>query len=145
MASRTSAGTTIGIAAAPPSYDANAFGGLTYDTIGEVTDGGEFGKAFNLVTHLPLASRKTVKKKGSFNPGTMNLQLAIDEADAGQIAANAALASDNSFSFKVEDAQTGVIRYFTGVVMSFTTQIGGVDSILSGAITVEIDDEILVA
>jgi len=142
MSSRTSAGTTIGIAAAPATYDLAGFDALSFDLIGEVTDAGEYGKVFNLVTHNPLATRQTVKKKGSFNNGSVTLQLAIDEADVGQLAAKAALESDASFSIAVTK-QNGAIDYFTAQVMSFTDAIGGVDSIEGGSIQLEIDDEII--
>lgn len=139
---RTSAGTTIGIAAAPATYDLAGFDALSFDTIGEVTDAGEYGKVFNLVTHNPLATRQTKKFKGSFNNGSITLQLAIDEDDVGQIAAKAALESDASFSIAVTK-QNGAIDYFTAQVMSFTDAIGSVDSIEGGSIQLEIDNEII--
>jgi len=142
MSSRTSAGTTIGIGAAPATYDAAGFGAVSFDLIGEVTDAGEYGKVYNLVTHNPLADRKTVKKKGSYNNGSITLQLAIDEADDGQIAAKAAVDSDDSFSIAVTK-QNGAIDYFTAQVMSFTDNIGSVDNIESGSIQLEIDNDII--
>jgi len=143
MSSRTSAGTLIAIGAAPATQDLAGFDAVPdFATIGEITDGGEYGKVFNLVTHNPLATRQTVKKKGSFNNGSTTLQLAIDEDDAGQISATAALESDDSFSIRVTK-QNGAIDYFTSQVMSFTTSIGGVDSIESGTIQLEIDNNIV--
>jgi hypothetical protein len=142
MGARTSAGTTIAIGAAPATYDAAGFGAVSYDTIGEITDAGEYGKVYNLVTHNPLASRKTEKYKGSYNNGSITLQLAIDEADAGQIAANAAVGSDLSYSIQVTK-QDGSIDYFTAQVMSFTDAIGSVDNIEGGSIQLEIDDDIV--
>lgn len=142
MSSRTSAGTTIAIGPAPATYDAAGFGAVSYDIIGEVTDAGEYGKVYNLVTHNPLADRKTIKKKGSYNNGSITLQLAIDEDDAGQIAALAASDSDDSYSIQVTK-QNGAIDYFTAQVMSFTDNIGGVDNIESGSIQLEIDNDIV--
>jgi hypothetical protein len=142
MTSRTSAGTIIAIGAAPATYDAAGFGAVTVTDIGEVTDAGEYGKVYNLVTHNPLATRKTVKKKGSYNNGSITLQLAIDEDDAGQVAAKAASDSDDSFTIKVTK-QNGAVDYFTAQVMSFTDSIGSVDSIESGSIQLEIDDDII--
>lgn len=142
MTSRTSAGTSIAIGPAPATYDAVGFGAVVVTTIGEVTDAGEYGKVYTLVTHNPLATRQTVKKKGSFNNGSITLQLAIDEADVGQIAALAAADSDASFTIKVTK-QNGAIDYFTAQVMSFTNSIGSVDSIESGSIQLEIDNDIV--
>jgi len=142
MGARTSAGTTIGIGPAPSTYDAAGFGAVSFDTIGEVTDAGEYGKIYNLVTHNPLASRKTEKYKGSYNNGSITLQLAIDEADVGQLAANAAVLTDLSYSIKVVK-QDGSIDYFTAQVMSFTDNVGSVDNIEAGSIQLEIDDDIV--
>jgi len=142
MTARTSAGTQIAIGAAPATYDQVGFEAVSYDQIGEVTDAGEYGKVYNLVTHNPLADRKTKKFKGSYNNGSITLQIAQDEADVGQIAATAASDSDNSFSIRVTK-QNGAIDYFTAQVMSFTTAIGGVDSIEGGSIQLEIDNDII--
>lgn len=139
MTARTSAGTTLGISAAlPASFDEIGFDALTYTSIGEVTDiGGDIGRIYNLVTHMPLASRATVKKKGSYNSGSVTIQLAIDDDDAGQVLAEAALASDANYSFALT-LQDGTIRYFEAIVMGFPINIGGVDTITNGTITLEI-------
>lgn len=142
MVARTSAGTTVAIGPAPSTNDLAGFDAVSYDTIGEVTDAGEYGKVFNLVTHNPLATRQTKKFKGSFNNGAITLQLAIDESDVGQGAAEDAVESDLSFSIKITK-QNGSIDYFTAQVMSFTTSIGSVDSIESGSIQLEIDNDIV--
>jgi len=142
MTARTSAGTIISIGVAPATYDQAGFEAVSFDPIGEVTDAGEYGKVYNLVTHNPLADRGTKKFKGSFNNGSVTLQIAQDETDAGQIAATAASDSDDSFSIKVTK-QNGSVDYFTSQVMSFTTAIGGVDSIEGGSIQLEIDNEII--
>jgi len=142
MSVRTSAGTIVSIGPAPATLDASGFNAVTVEAIGEVTDAGEYGKVFALVTHNPLATRGTVKKKGSFNNGSITLALALDEADAGQVAARTALGSDDSFTIKVTK-QDGSIDFFTAQVMSFTTSVGSVDSIESGSIMLEIDSEIV--
>lgn len=138
MSAETVAGTTIGIsAAAPATFNAAGYGALTFSNIGEITDGGEHGREYALVTHQPIASRGTQKYKGSFNEGSKTLQLARDESDAGQVIAQAALLSDGDYSFKVT-YQGGVIDYFRAKVMSFKTSANGVDSIRSATITLEI-------
>lgn len=138
MTVRTSAGTTIGIvAAAPATFDVAGYEALTFINIGEVTDLGEFGRQYALVTHNPVGSRGTVKKKGSFNEGTMTLQLGLDTDDAGQILAKAASLSDNDYSFRVT-TQNGDIYYFRAQVMSFRVGVGGVDTITTATITLEL-------
>ena len=142
MTARTSAGTQIAIGAAPATYNEAGFVAVSFDQIGEVTDAGEYGKVYNLVTHNPLADRQTKKYKGSYNNGSITLQLAIDELDVGQIAATVALDSDDSYSIKVTK-QNGAIDYFTAQVMSFTTSVGSVDSIESGSIQLELDNDVV--
>lgn len=138
MTVRTSAGTTIKLSAGTPAtFDVTGYAALTYTALGEVTDLGEFGREYSLVTHNPVGSRGTVKKKGSFNEGTMTLQLGLDTDDAGQILAKTASTSDADYSFVVE-TQNGDKYYFQAQVMSFKVAVGGVDSITSATITLEL-------
>lgn len=139
----TSAGTTIAISASlPATYDAAGFAALTYTPIGEITDAGEYGKEYNLVTHNPLADRKTYKRKGSYNNGSMTLQMGRVPDDAGQVLLLAAQDSNASYSFKIT-LQDGTVNYFTGQVMSYRTSIGSVDQITSASVTVEVDSDIV--
>lgn len=134
----TSAGTTIGIVAgAPATYDATGYTALTFVPIGEVTDLGEFGREYALVTHNPVANRGTVKKKGSFNEGSITLQLGLDTDDAGQILAKTASNSDADYSFAVT-TQNGDKYFFRAQVMSFKVSVGGVDTITNATIMLEI-------
>lgn len=141
----TSAGTTIAISASlPATYDAAGFSavGMVYTAIGEITDAGEYGKEYNLVTHNPLADRKTYKRKGSYNNGSMTLQMGRVPDDAGQVLLLAAQDSNASYSFKIT-LQDGTVNYFTGQVMSYRTSIGSVDQITSASVTVEVDSDIV--
>lgn len=139
----TSAGTTISVSASlPGTYNLAGLSGLSYTAIGEVTDLGEFGREYNLVTHNPLGDRRTVKRKGSYNDGAVSMTLARVPNDAGQALLIQGLDSDNSYSFKVV-LQDGTIQYFTGQIMSYTTNIGGVDQITGASVTIEIDDDII--
>lgn len=138
MTVRTSAGTSIGItASAPATFNVAGYDALTFTTIGEVTDISEFGREYSLVTHNPIGNRATVKKKGSFNEGSVTIQLGLDTDDAGQILAKAAVTSDAPYYFKIT-TQNGDIYYFPALVMSFTVGVGNVDSITSATMQVEI-------
>ena len=140
---QTSAGTVLSVSAtAPATYDQAGFAALTFTDIGEITDMGEFGKTYNLVTHQPLATRRTVKRKGSFNDGALSLQLARVPDDAGQVVLQAGLDSDDSYSFKVA-LQDGEIQYFSGQIMSYTNNVGSADQINGSAVSVEIDNDIV--
>lgn len=138
MTVRTSAGTTLKISAnAPATFNVAGYSALTYTAVGEITDLGEFGREFTLVTHNPVGSRGTQKFKGSFNEGTMNLSLGLDTDDAGQILMKAASLADTAYSFEVT-TQNGDTYYFQAMVMSFKVGVGSVDSITTATCTLEL-------
>ena len=145
MASKamTSAGTTIGISAAlPATHTQAAFTALTYTEIGEVSDLGEFGREYNIVKFNPLKDRRTVKRKGSFDDGTVQVQLAKAATDAGQILLKSAVNSDASHAVKIV-LQDGTTFYFTAQVSSSTVNVGNVDQITSSTFKLEIDNDII--
>lgn len=134
------AGTTIAICATiPATFDQAGYEStdLVFTTIGEITDGGEHGREYALITHNPISTRGTRKLKGSFNEGSKTLQLAIDDDDAGQLILKTALTSDSDFSFKVSYPGGGK-DYFQAKVMSFKKAATSVDSIRSASVTLEI-------
>ncbi len=134
----TSAGTVIAIAAEQPlTFDASGYAdtGMDWTDIAEITDGGETGREYAEVTHMPLSSRTVQKFKGSRNAGEVVIQLADDWDDAGQVIAEAALDSDNDYSFRITHPG-GDITYFQGQVRSFKHAIGGVDSLRTSTITI---------
>jgi hypothetical protein len=143
MAAYTAAGSTLSISAALPLAETETgYGALTFTPIGEVTDIPEFGTVYTLVTHNPIADRKTRKFKGSYNNGSVALALARDPSDAGQSLALTALDDDDNYSFEIEFSD-GSIQYFQAKVMSYTTGTGTVDSIITSTITLEIDSDIV--
>jgi hypothetical protein len=144
MAIQTSAGSTFAIATAlPGTYDATGYNALTWQNIGEVTDIGEFGKEYNLVSHTPVAGRQMKKFKGSYNNGAIALQMARDQAtSSNQDKLKTALASDASYAFRVT-LQDGTRLYFTGKVMSYKSQVGSVDQMTGASCAIEIDNDIV--
>lgn len=148
----TSAGSTIFISAGKPAspvapapadqYTAAAYAALTYVEIGDVSEIGEFGREYNLVTFNPLAKRRTVKRKGSFNDGTISIQMARVPSDAGQTILTEAVDDDDSYSIKIL-LQDGTIFYTSAQILSYTTNIGGVDQITAATVNLEIDNDIL--
>lgn len=142
----TSAGTTIGVTStAPGAYDDNATTGLpslSYTTIGEVSDLGEFGREYSEVTFNPIGDRRTVKRKGSYNDGNISLTVARAPSDAGQTILDTALDDDASYYFNVT-LQDGTELYFAAQVMSYTTNVGSVDQITTASVTLGITDDIV--
>lgn len=125
----TSAGSTLAISATlPTSLTPTAYAVPAYTPIGEVTDAGALGRTYNTVNHNPLATRGTVKLKGSYDDGTMTVQLAYAPGDAGQALVETALTSDAFYAFKLT-LQDGTIKYFQAQVTSAPVNVGGVDSV----------------
>jgi len=142
----TSAGTTIGVTStAPGTYDDDSTTGFpasSFTLIGEVTDLGEFGREYSAVTHNPLGDRRTVKRKGSYNDGTVAMTVARVPGDAGQAELQTALDSDDSYYFEVT-LQDGTSLYFAAQVMSYTTNVGTVDQITTASVSLEITNDII--
>ena len=138
MTVHTSAGTRLSLSAdAPASFDSTGYEALTYTAVGEITDLGEFGREYSLVTHNPIGTRGTQKFKGSFNEGTMNLTIGLDTANAGQVLMQAASMADSAYSFEV-DMQNGDTYYFQAMVMSWKVNVGSVDSMTTASVTLEL-------
>jgi hypothetical protein len=139
----TTAGATIGVVANTPATLTKAgFEALTYALVGEVTDFGEFGVVYELVTHNPIGTRRTVKRKGTKNNGSVDMVIGRDRSDAGQIVLLAGadgVNTDEVHSFEIT-LQNGDKIYFTGQVMSFTDNLGSVNNIVQVGCQIEIDD-----
>lgn len=146
--SRTSAGTRLFISAPinnlANTYDATTFATGTFTEVGEISDLGSFGKKYNLVSFNPLGSRQTIKRKGSYNNGTLTLKLAAAPTDAGQVILRQAQDNDASYAFKVV-TQSLSVYYFTGQVMGYQFEVGSVDQIMGAGVDIEIDNDILAA
>lgn len=142
----TSTGTLYAISAAvPATYDSAGFAALTWTDVAEVTDMGEYGATYEVVSHNPLATRRTVKRKGTVNDGALAMQLGRDPADAGQaliIAGVDGAARDTVHSHRVT-LQDGTIQYVTGQLFSYTTNVGSSNQIVGAAVTVELDNVIV--
>ena len=138
MGTQSNAGVQFAIASgAPATFNAAGFAAQTFATIGEVKTGGDFGKTFQVITSQVLSRRGTTKKKGTFDAGSLNLQLEIDPADAGQDAAELAVDSDADYSVRVT-LQDGSVYYLRGLVTEFVTTVGGPNDMLTGRIKVDL-------
>jgi hypothetical protein len=138
MAAFTSAGTTLRITASQPAtFDATGYNALVTTLVGEVTDLGEFGREYALVTHNPVGNRSTQKYKGSFNSGTMSVTLALDTDDAGQVICKTASGSDANYSILVT-TQNGDKYFFQAKVMSWKVGVGSVDQITTATMALEL-------
>lgn len=138
MAINTSATSKISISASlPATYDQAGYAALTFTEIGGVESIGAFGAEDSLVTFNPLASRITLKFKGSRNIGTLALAMALDNEDAGQDLARTASDSLTPVSFKVETADASVY-YFIALVMNNPVEVGSVDQVTMSSLNLEL-------
>ena len=143
MSVSTSAGSTLAIATgSPATYDAAGYAALTFVVVGEVTNLGEFGRMYATVNHSPVGTRRVQKFKGSYNGGSMNIQMGRDVTNVGQIAMAAALLSDADYSIKVT-TQDGTKFFFGGKVTEFKHTIGTVDQITGNTTIIEINSDIV--
>ena len=121
----------------PATCDSGGYAALSYTSVGVVTNYGEFGREFDLVTHNPVASRGTQKLKGAFNEGAIALQLGLDTDDAGQILMKSASLSDSLYAFLITTAN-GDKYYFQGLTMGFKVGLNDVNSVSSATANIEI-------
>lgn len=143
MGAQTAAGTKIYIGPANAvADDAAEFEALTFTKVGNTENIGRFGGTFNNVTFTPLDSRIVQKFKGSEDPGTIEVPMAFDSADAGQVALVAAYGSDNEYAFKIELNDEGednpTTFYFRGRVMSNEREVGGADNVVMRTVSIGI-------
>jgi hypothetical protein len=139
----TSAGSVVSLGdAAPATYDKAGFEAVTWGVVGEITQVPEFGRVYTGSQHKPLASRKTVKRKGSYNDGSTTMQYGVDEADTGQASLEALVDNDADQAFRIV-LQTLKHLYFTAQIMSNPITIGSVDDITTKSVQLEITGEVL--
>lgn len=138
MTVHTSAGTTLAISAAEPAtYNEAGYTGLTFTTIGEVSDLGEIpSRVYELVTWQPIAERGMRKSKGGYQIGSQQITVGIDADDAGQTMLDAATNSDTVYSVKIAHPQLGTI-YARALVMGGPKNYGDVNSIATRQVTLE--------
>lgn len=139
MSITTSATSTLRISAGvPATFDAAGYAALSYTTVGEITNIGDFAREYQLITHNPIATRGTQKAKGSFNEGSIDVQLALDISDAGQTLLKAAALSDSLYAFKITTTVNGRVYYFQGVTMSFKIGVKDVNSLVTATAKIEL-------
>jgi hypothetical protein len=142
----TSTGTLLSVVAdTPATFNEAGFEALTFVDVGEVTNIPEFGPNVQVVTHEPLATGVTEKYKGFINYGSVGIEAAYDDADAGQVVMSDAVTGatkNDEHSFKIE-MQDGSVRYFTGKVFSYTENPGAANSMVACSMQLEINSPIL--
>lgn len=128
--------------------EAADFNGQSWTEIKGVSNLGSLGDTSELITHNPLATRRTRKLRGTRNAGSMQVVAGMDAADPGQLAVIAAEKTDFTYAFKLvfDDAPAGGTpseSYFVALVLSATREIGEANSVVTLNTTLEIDSNIV--
>lgn len=132
----SSAGTTFSIASgAPATFDAAGFAAQTFDVIGKVKNGGEFGPLREVIKNNYLSQKFTEKRLGTADAGSTSLEVDL-YGDAGQIACEAAVDSNDDVSFLIT-LQNGNKFYLRGIVTSFRIKLGGPNDMTTATIALE--------
>ncbi len=94
------------------------FPGLTYTEVKNVGSIGEYGINTNVISYDMLSTTVSRKAKGITNAGDPQVEVARDDADAGQdlMRTYGAVANKNSYAFKITK-QDGSVDYLRGLVM----------------------------
>lgn len=136
----TSLNSNIGFA----DLELSDFTGDNYIEVDPVTDLGEIGGNAAILEAKFINSGTVGRRKGTIDNGQIELKVARDTSDPGQLALVAAISSNLAFNFKVEltDAPAGGTNsmfYFRGVVGGKKTSLGEADNIITDTYTVGID------
>jgi hypothetical protein len=118
MAQFTGTGTCLSVSvAAPATHTAAGFLPLVYTTVGELETMGEINIRHDAVTFPNLCSGKTTTLKGAEQGVEVDVGVAMDRKDAGQLLMTAARKNMTArLSFRITDS-AGDIAYFTAFVM----------------------------
>lgn len=122
----------------------------TWAKIGGITNLGEFGATFQEIASEPMDADATGKYKGMRNDGSLSLTLERMPDDTGQAKLMEALASYEDYTFKVvlNDKPSGTgakptRMYFPGKVMSFTTNVGGPNNLVTASCNIGINGAVI--
>lgn len=119
-----------------------------YVEIKGLKDLASFGDEATAVTSQQLNVNRTLKAKGTFDAGTPGFVVDVKDGDPGQIAFDAAVASNLDFAFYIEynnkkttNGQNGR-RYFAGQAMSNRENPGAANSAITATLSVGINTPI---
>lgn len=160
MTIQTGAGASIAIGAtiygspqsAGPADSLVEFKAISYTTIGEVSEIGEFGDERTIVPWISLSDGRTRKARGSADAGDLQITFAYDAADSGQDALATAFAvssqSLDQYPFRVRlndatglgsPASVGTTYYFGGKITQLRTQSISNDNVVTKVATIAIN------
>lgn len=142
----------ISDAAIASTIDTEAeFMAQSWTEVGLVTQFGEYGRVFDLVTFQAVYDGRTYKLKGGYNDGQMAITVGQDLSDDGQEllydASNATTQDNWGFRLEFNDAPSTVggpsTVFFRGLPMSFRTTLGAANAVMQANSTIEVNSPII--
>jgi hypothetical protein len=127
------------------------FSAQSWTEVGLITQFGEYGRVYDLVTFQAIYDGRTYKFKGANNDGQMTLTVGQDLSDAGQDllydASNASTQDNWGFRMEFNNAPSSVggpsTVFFRALPMSFRSTLGAVNSVFSATSMLEINSPIV--
>ena len=109
---------------------------------------GEFGDEAQSIKFDAIEQQRTIKLKGTFDAGDMQVTCGLDYSDSGQIAMRAAVELPNNFAFRIvfndaPSAGTPSERLFIGLVMSAREILDGANNVMKLRTTVAINSNVV--
>ncbi len=145
MAFEGSVGAYMEVSAAlPATEDQAGYEALTWTKVIGTTNLGEFSKIWQMATAVLLETGLTVKRKSSFDNGSLPVQMLRDASDAGQgILATAADSATSVISIKIVEPD-GTTNYAQIIVLSHTVNLQSASDMKTANSQVEITSDIVV-
>lgn len=127
------------------------FSAETWTEVGLITQFGEYGRVYDLVTFQQVYDGRTFKLKGPYNDGQLTLTVGQDLSDAGQEllydAANASTQDNWGFRIEFNDPPSSAggpsTVFFRALPMSFRSTLGAVNAVFSATSMLEINSPII--
>lgn len=127
------------------------FSAESWTEVGLITQFGEYGRVYDLVTFQQVYDGRTFKLKGPYNDGQLTLTVGQDLSDAGQEllydAANASTQDNWGFRIEFNDPPSSVggpsTVFFRALPMSFRSTLGAVNAVFSATSMLEINSTII--
>jgi hypothetical protein len=115
-----------------------------YVALAGVTDIGEFGDERQISTIETIDGARVRKKPGTADAGDMEIVVARDPLDPGQIAMRAAMGDSYAYAIRItaNDAPAGgtpTVHYLKAYVSSAKNRMGGANDFVQTVFTIAID------
>jgi hypothetical protein len=125
------------------------FQSLSYTQVGLVENLGQFGRKSELVTFVDISSARTLKIRGPYNDGQMQMTVGMDISDAGQSILFTAANTIDQLTYPFKIALVGTNAYFDTVyfgakVFSFEVQAGAANSVLRALVSLEVNTQVYI-